>query len=109
MLYNIYCQKFYRIDLEQELKDEEYKTGVSLLVNKVLDESALSMTSGKRNPNREVYGILKVIFGVFAVILIVLYYIGMYFAIFDEDSEIEKKRKKYENDRKRIETLKSRR
>jgi glucose uptake protein GlcU len=42
--------------------------------------------NSKRLRTQEVFGILKIIFGIFAVILIVLYYTGIYFTIFDEEA-----------------------
>lgn len=43
--------------------------------------------------SQEVMGILKIIFGIFTVILVILYYTGIYFSIFDEESDKDKKAK----------------
>lgn len=37
--------------------------------------------------SQEVFDVLRIIFGIFAVIMSILYYSGIYFAIFDEEAE----------------------
>lgn len=42
-------------------------------------------------------GILKIVFGIFAVIMTVLYYTGIYFSIYDEEAQQDKKQKAERN------------
>ena len=41
----------------------------------------------KRQRSSEVWFVLKIIFGIFAAVLTVLYYTGVYFTLFDEESQ----------------------
>ena len=53
----------------------------------------MSKAFEKRDKNKEIWNIIKIICGIFSVILIILYYTGVYFSIFDEDALSDKKRK----------------
>lgn len=68
---------------------EKGRKGIYSLIDKVQEQSPIQ---GKRMKSQEVFSILKVIFGIFTVILAVLYYTGIYFSI--SDAEAEKKGKK---------------
>jgi len=61
-------------------------------VDKLLESIKLTKAFEKRDKNREVWNIIKIICGIFTVILIILYYTGVYFSIFDEDALNDKKR-----------------
>ena len=41
-------------------------------------------------------GVLKIILGVFSIIIVVLYYTGLYFAFAEDESENEKRKKMQE-------------
>lgn len=68
---------------------ERLRKGVFSLIDRVQEQSPVQ---GKRIKSQEVFSILKVIFGIFTVILAILYYTGIYFSI--SDAEAEKKGKK---------------
>ncbi|CDW74123.1 UNKNOWN [Stylonychia lemnae] len=95
MLYSIYCKKFAYIDRDQEKRNEEKGEGI----DKVLEQLSINKAFEKRDKSKEVWNIIKIICGIFTVILIILYYTGVYFSIFDEDALSDKKRK-YENQTK---------
>lgn len=65
-----------------------------MLLDEVIDENNdIIKQKNKKLKDKEVWSILKIVFGVFSLILIALYYVGIYFSFYDEDSEYEKKRK----------------
>jgi len=82
-LYTIYCEKFAFIDKREEEANDQSRKGVSMLIDKVQEQSPVQ---SKRMKSQEVFTILKIIFGIFTVILVVLYYTGIYFSIFDEEA-----------------------
>ncbi len=90
-LYTIYCQKFSFIDMKEEEGMEKGRKGIYSLIDKVQEQSPIQ---NKRVKSQEVFSILKIIFGIFTVILTVMYYTGIYFSIFDEEAEKKAKLRK---------------
>ena len=60
------------------------------MIDRVLDEN---LPTSKRAKDKEMWGILKMVFGIFTVIIVVLYYVGIYFTLYDKDSEAGKQNK----------------
>jgi hypothetical protein len=38
-----------------------------------------------------VWDILRIILGIFAVLMVILYYTGIYFSIYDDEKEVERR------------------
>lgn len=92
-LYNIFCMKFHRINLAEEIMNEDRRTGVFMLVDGIIEENIQTLTNTKKAKDKEMWKIIKIVLAIFAIVLVVLYYMGIYFALLDEDSDVERKKR----------------
>ena len=91
MLYELYCAKFVDgVDYEQEQLNIIPGQGLNALVQEV-EEWGLHKEDSFRHKDRtrqnDIWAVLKVIFGIFAVILSVLYYTAVYFTLYDSETK----------------------
>ena len=89
MLYSIYCRKFKELDLQEETREESSKKGVSLLVDLVVDQH-IDLKDSFKPKESDANLVIKLILGIFSILMIFLYYIGLYFAVYDSDKEVPK-------------------
>jgi len=90
-LYSLYCQKFQGVDLEQEKFNDKHGQGLKGLVEEIdtwgmQDEGALRLPSRTKN-TRDIWYVLRIIFGIFFIVCSVLYYTAIYFTLFDADAK----------------------
>lgn len=48
-----------------------------------------SIKTIRRDRSNDIWSVLKIIFAIFAVVLIALYYTGIYFTLFEEDQTLK--------------------
>lgn len=110
VLYSLYCDKFNGVDLEDERNNEKEGEGLQTLIQEIEDWNMSQEGSFKfknRSRGNDVWFVVKIIFGIFAAVLTALYYVGVYYSLFDEDAKTTIKnagsstlntKKKLEND-----------
>jgi hypothetical protein len=89
VLYSLYCKKFRGVNMPDEELNKKEGQGLNLLIQEIEDWN-LSPEGGfkhiKRQRSNDIWYVLRIIFGIFAVVIIALYYTGVYFTLFEEDS-----------------------
>lgn len=88
-LFSLYCGKFQGVDLVEERINEREGQGIKSLIQEIEDWNMSpegSFKHLKRQRTHDIWYVLRIIFGIFAVVLAALYYTGVYFTLFEEDS-----------------------